>query len=312
MGMSSACFEVTPDMRWVVSTHGRYTLIRDLTTGRLSDEWDTGYHGLDFGTMALCDNGKAVLRSSTVTGLERRELARAPSGEIIFGDRRQLDPEPGFFIVDHAAGGHRLAMVNPATGGVKIMEIQGNGAKVLSRWITPAAYSAALSPDGERVLLNCAALGTNAASFRIRVHRVSDGSVVNELTAPVSCDAVWSANGKTAMTSNGQKQSIIWDAANWQPTSTLSGVLGGDVTTFVLSQDGSYAVVCHDTRISLVSTAKGEVLATFDSPSSSGFAAGARFSPDGRTFAVMWRDGRIDLFSPDAVREALKPLGLAW
>ena len=44
----------------------------------------------------------------------------------------------------------------------------------------------------------------------------------------------------------------------------------------------------------------------------SGLAAAVKFLPDGRRVAILWRDGRVDIVDPGAIRTALKPLGLAW
>jgi hypothetical protein len=44
----------------------------------------------------------------------------------------------------------------------------------------------------------------------------------------------------------------------------------------------------------------------------SGSAVGIRFLPDGRRFSVLWPNGRIDMFDPDAARHELKKYGLDW
>jgi len=313
MTVNNSCIDFSPDGRWMLTSHGRYTLLREVATGRLADELDSGDpHALELADIAFCEGGKQMLRCSTRTGLERRPLVAAPSGLPSFGPAQVLDAETGFIITDHTPDGTRLALIDPHNGRMKMVRVDAAGSKVLSRWTTTAAYSGSLSPDGERLLLNCAATGTNGPNYRIRVHRFTDGAVLSELPASVSCDTAWSADGKLVMTSNGQKQSTLWDVASWSQKVVIKGSLGGDLTTFGLAPDGSYAVVCQDDRVALLSTRDGSVLASFECAGSSGLAAGVRFLPDGRTFAVLWRDGRVDLVTPDLLRSALAAARLAW
>jgi WD40 repeat protein len=226
--------------------------------------------------------------------------------------RSALSNYPGFVLTDHQRDGRRLALVDMDHGRVKVLETGPEGAKVLCRWETPAANAGALSPDGEQVLVNCSVTGTNAGSLRLKLHRVADGSVLRELPGIPSCDAAWSADGTVALTSNGQKLSTLWNTANWQPLATLEGQLGGDISSFALAPDGSYAAINRDEFIYLVSTRNGALLARLELPGASGLCSGIRFLPDGRRFAVLWRDGRIDLLDPAALQAALKPLGLGW
>ena len=135
---------------------------------------------------------------------------------------------------------------------------------------------------------------------------------MKELPGQVSCDTAWSADGRTAMTSQRASETTIWNTADWTPRTVLKGELGGDVTTFAISPDGSYAVVTHDDRIHFVSTRDGSLLATFESPAATGLSASVRFLPDRKRFAILWREGRIDLVDPEAMRGGLATIGLAW
>jgi WD40 repeat protein/tRNA A-37 threonylcarbamoyl transferase component Bud32 len=311
MAVNGCCLDFSPDGRWVASSHGRYTVLREVASGRLADELDTGDpEGLEFGTLAFCDGGRQLLRNSTRTGLQRYALESGTNGWPHFGRPETLDPEPGFLMTDHLPKGRRLVLVDPNLGRVKLAEVAADGAKVLSRWETPSAYAGAFAPDGQVVLLNCSGAGRNAPSPRL--HRVLDGSVLRELPARSSCDVAWSAEGNLALTSNGQKQSILWNTASWQPVATFESPLGGDPTTFALAPDGTYGVINRDESIYLVSTRNGSTLARLEIPAGPGNAVGIRFLPDGRRFAVLWRDGRIDIIEPEALRRGLKLLGLDW
>jgi hypothetical protein len=71
-------------------------------------------------------------------------------------------------------------------------------------------------------------------------------------------------------------------------------------------------VINRDNLLYFVSLSNGSILAKLEVPACSGGAAGIRFLPDGRHFSVLWRDGRIDLFNPGAMRDELTKLGLNW
>ncbi len=311
---STECgFDVTPDGRWFAVALGRYTQIRDARTGRLAFELDTGVaRGFDVAAVALGPGGDTLLRCSQLTGLQRYRFNATEAREVVVGPAEMLDPEPGFVMTDHTIDGRRLVLVNLSTGEIETLAVDAVGIHRLARWKTPGAYMGALSPDGTQVLVNCDGAGPDAARQRLRVHRAADGGVVAELPGPAFGEAAWSRDGRTALTSNDQKTSTLWDTATWRPKATLTGASGGNITTFALAGSGDYAAITRDERLHLVSTRDGAELVSFDVPVSSGLAVSMRFLPDGKRFAVLWRDGRIDLFDPGALRAALAPLGLAW
>jgi WD40 repeat protein len=316
LGLTDCCLDFSPDGRWIASSHGRFTLLRDMADGHLVAELDTGdSKKIEISTISFCDGGRALLRCSTQTGLFRIALDYGADGRPRFGPVATLDPEPGFYMMSHSVDGRRLALVNRAAGFVQISEIDGGKPKTVSRWNTQYAYSAALSPDGALVLVNCAVTrpnGPDGQAARLRVHRAADGAVVRELPGVPSCDSAWSADGRYAMTSNGKKRSTIWDASNWRAVATLIGALGGEESTFTLAPDGNFAVINADDIIYLVATRDGSELARLQIPAASSTCSGIRFLPDGRRFAVLWHDGRVDLIDPEALRAGLKPLHLEW
>jgi hypothetical protein len=52
------------------------------------------------------------------------------------------------------------------------------------------------------------------------------------------------------------------------------------------------------------------VLGSFESPKSGGNPAGVRYLPDGKRFAILWHDGRLDICDPPAIRAAAAALGI--
>lgn len=310
---NNCCFDFSPDGRWVASGHGRYALIRDVASGLVVDDLDTGDpRGVDIVTVAFCDGGRRLLHVSSRFGVHRYALDFDSAGRPHFGKAETLDTERGYVMSDHLSDGTRLVLVDGIHGRVKVVAIGADGEKVLSHWETPEAYGGAISPDGELVVVNCNSTKNEGAGTKLQVHRVSDGSVVHELAAFTSGEVAWCANGKMVFTSNGETQSIFWDATTWRKITTLDGRTGGNTTTFALAPDGSSVAVCRDESVYLVAPATGVVMAKLEIPYASGLAGGVRFLPDGRRFAILWQDGRIDIIDSAALRDGVKQLGLDW
>ena len=305
--------DFSQDSRWIATANRNELLLLDAETGRLISDRDTGVRdSTDAASVAFSGDGRALYRSSTSSGFVRYPLIAQPDGTTAIGPGEPLGGEKGFFIADETPDRQRIVLLNFATGGVKIVRVDGDKLETLSHWTVPGIYSASLNPDATQLLTNCTNMGPERAAQRVRVFRVSDGAMIKELPGEVSCDAAWSTDGRTAMTSQRATKTTIWNTADWTPRTVLEGELGGDVTTFAISPDSSYAVVTHDDRIHFVSTLDGSLLATFTSPAATGLAASVRFLPDRKRFAVLWREGRIDLVDPEAMRRSLATIGLGW
>ncbi len=310
---NNCCLDFSPDGRWAISGHGRYTVLRDLVSGHTLAEFDDpDAHGVINTTTAFADGGQSVIRGSDRTGLWRHAIHRDAAGQPGLGTPELLDSELRLIMTDHSPDGRRFVFVSPWTEVVKVVEVTPNGTRTLGRWTVPGAYSAALSPSGDEVLVNCCGTEPHLSQQHLRVYRVADGSVVKDLPAQAFGEAAWSADGHTAMTSNNQEQSILWDTTTWTPRATLTGALGGNISTFILNADGTQALVARDAQVHLVSGSNGAETAVFESPQSCGLASSVRFLPDGHGFGILWRDGRIDIFDPAALQKELSRLGLAW
>ena len=311
-GINQCCLDFSPDGRWVVSSHGRFLLLRGLADGRFLAEATEDIPGIELSAAQFVDGGRAVVLSSLRHGLRRRAIEVDAAGEPRFGPATVLDPEPGWVMVDALPGGRAIALLNRGDGMVKIVGYADGKLRPLGRWEHPKAYSVALSPDGASALVNCSVTRAGETGFRMGVHRVADGSLLRELPGVPSCDTAWSADGRYAMTSNGQKRSTLWRTSDWQPTAYIDGALGGESTTFALAPDGQYAAVNRDEEVVLLATATGAELARLPIPEGSGTCSAIRFLPDGKRFAILWRDGRIDVVEPSALQAALQPYGLGW
>ena len=310
---NAACIDFSPDGRLMVVSHGRFVVVQEVADGSLVAQYDAGNeHGTDHATVAFTEGGRAVIRCSLFTGIERLSLGKGPDGGLQLAPPEVLDGEGGWQMTDHLPAAKRLALVHPRDGRVRVVDLESGKPANLAVWAVPGVYAVAFHPDGSQVFVHCADAAPGDPAPRLQVRRVADGGMIATPSAPPSGEVAWSADGRVVLTSNGMTESYLWDAATWKPRAKLSGTLGGNASTFGLSPDGQYAVIVADQKVQWVSTRDGSLLLAFDSPEASGLAAGVRFLPDGRTFAVLWRDGRVDLVDPSQWQAALAPHGLGW
>jgi len=306
---ANACLDFSPDGLLEASAHGRFAMLREVGTGRLLCEYDDqDAHGIEFTSLAFSADGRSLLRSSGFTGLSRLPIRRTSEGLTEIGPAETLDPDADFVMTDRSADRRRLVLVSAQSGLVKVVELAGTGIRELRRWEVTGAYSAAFSPEADRLLVNCVGGGP----MKMRVCRVSDGSTVAEPDGEAFGEAVWSGDGTVAMTTNGQQESRVWDASTWKLRARITGRAGGNITSFQLSPDGSYAVSVRDGTVHLLWTRDGSEFATFQPPNSPGMASAVRFLPDGRRFGILWRDSQLDIVDPEAIRAQLETHGLGW
>lgn len=305
--------DFSPDGRLVVSAHGRYTIIRDVATGHLLAECDEGISQPNDYTIALLSpQADALYRFSRITGIQRRRLDRDAQGRWQIGPAETIRSEPGFTVIERSADRRRWLQLNADDGSIRVLELRADGLHEISHWQTPGAYSAAFSPDAAQVIVNCDGVREGAADQRLRVYRTADGAMLKELPAPVSGDVKWSADGRTAVTSNAFAESYIWNTADWSIRARLAAPLGGNITSFAVSPDSRHVAVVNDDVFHFLSATDGARLFSVPLPGTSGLSATAKFSPDGQSVAVLWRDGRIDIVEPFAFQQKLTSLGLGW
>jgi hypothetical protein len=229
------------------------------------------------------------------------------------GPAEVVDPAGGFILTSVSSDRRTLALVNNETGTMRVLRVTADGSRIEARseWPILGVYSAALSPDATLILVNCDGASPNAAAEKLCVYRTADGSVLRELPAEARGEAVWCADGHTAMTTNGTGTSTIWNTANWIPRCTLGEDLGGDITTFTLADNGRTALVFRDNWINVLSTSDGQVVARLELRDANGFCLAFREIAPGR-FAALQIDGRLDLLDTVAWNTELTKLGLGW
>ncbi len=307
--------DFSPDGKLIASANRNWLVVYDAASGRLQCDLDTGVNVQgDMGSLAFSADGHFLYRCSSGSVFTSYPVTSRHGRGLELGTGQPLGTEKGFYIADVSADRQRIVLLNLASGTVRIVTVDHDGGKLktLAQWVVPGVYNAALSPDGEQLITNSSGTGPEPASQRIRVYRTHDGTALRELDARISCDVAWSADGRTVITSNGTEKTLLWDTSDWHVKAQLTGELGGDVTTYAIAPDSSYAVITHDDRIHLVSTRDGALLGSFESPGATGLAAGVRFLPDRKRFAILWRDGRVDLVDPEVLRRGLAEIGLAW
>jgi len=166
------------------------------------------------------------------------------------------------------------------------------------------AFATAISPDGTRLLVS------GAGERPIQVYRIEDGTLLNNLDSSSHSDICWDGPGNLVMGADGANTTAFWDSTTWKRVATLTGDYGAEDTVFSISPDGREAVLLKNQRVSIFSLPAGTVRMSFDRPLSAGNVSGLKYLPDGKRFAVLWQDGRIDLFDPDALRTAGLTLGI--
>lgn len=312
MTINSCSFDFHPVEPWELSGHGRFLLLRDSVTGRFLAEYDAGSpQGFDFALVSFSADGRQALRFSSAKGIQSFDLTPDGKGSVSLGPPTTLDSTSGFLMTDHTADRTRFVCVSPEANRVRVLEAKDGQVREIKAWKVQDPYSAALDPKGERVVVNCGSEEPNAP-LRVRVYAVATGEPVAELPVRPVGETAWSADGSVLMTSNGPEESTLWDSATWKPRLVLRGRLGGNITTFALAPDGASVVIARDEQVNLVDARSGAVMARFECPEASGLAAGVRFLPDGRRFAVLWRDGRVDVLNPAALQAELALHGLGW
>ena len=305
---NNVCLDFSRDGRLAVSSHGPYMLIRDLRTGRTLAVLDAqSADGLDPTSVAFIDDDRAILRSSTETGLSRIRFTDRGDGSVSCSAPEVLSAETDWQMTDSSADRRRFALTAVDGSKVRIVELDGQGLRELARWESPGAYSASFNPAAEAVIVN----GNGNPDARLRIFSATTGKVLTELPGEAFGEAVWSRNGRVVMTSNNPERSRLWDTDTWQPRATLSGASADNISTFQLSPDGHLAIVARDGTVHVLATANGAELAAFQVATSPGMASAIRFLPDGKRFGLLWRDSQLDLFDLDAFRSVLEPLGLA-
>jgi WD40 repeat protein len=313
-GIGSRALEASADGRWFVQADGSHLVVLNAATGRTATVTPVDFRAYLLATTAFSADGAFLWRVSTYSGISAHPFSVSPDGQSVdIGPAESIDPSRGFTIAAVSADRRWLALTNSDDGTVKVLRVSAIGAVVEKKleWPVPGAYSAAFSPDGERLLVNCSGTGEDLAAQHLRLYRTADGTVERELPAQARGEVVWSADGTTAMTSNGSDSSTIWNTADWTPRCRLTGELGGDATTFTLAADGRTALVFRDNWINVISTAAGQVITRLELRDANGFCLALRQIAPGR-FAALQLDGRIDLLDVDAWNAELTKLGLGW
>ena len=309
LGAENLPFALSADERWIATGNGREVVIRDFADGRLLGRWRVREAApREFTGVALSLDNAWLYRGSSARGLFAHRLTSSADGTVTIGDPVTLDAAKGYLLLDASADRRRFLQWSADTDELRVLAIDrpDGPARVVSHWSAPHAYSGAFSPDATQVLLNFDPFPPDAEKRRIGVYRTDSGERVRQLDAPVGAEARWSTDGRTAMTSNGMDLSIVWDTATWTRRAELHGVIGGQVTTFGISPDGSYAAVTRDDRFHLIRVRDGRELLNLQLPHSSSLAMGLKWLPDGKRVVVRWWDGRIDVIEPFAIETELR------
>ncbi|HTI70556.1 MAG TPA: serine/threonine-protein kinase, partial [Candidatus Limnocylindria bacterium] len=153
---NNCCLDISPDGKWMLCGHGRYMLLRETATGRLVAEMDDGDEfGMEYTTVGFGPEGKSIVRHSNSTGFRRYPLALVPGSDPVLGEPAIFAGASNAVMADRSLDGRRFAVVSAQGQWVRVYEVDGDGQRLVGQLSTTAAYGAALSPDGTRILVTC-------------------------------------------------------------------------------------------------------------------------------------------------------------
>lgn len=307
LGSEPLPFDLSADERWFVIGGGRFTIIREFATGREVARWDRGVAlPFDFSAAVFAADGNSLFRGACATGLFNHPITRRADGTLAIGEPRPLNEEPGWYLVDVSRNRRRFLQVSPETETVRVLDLDatGDGVSETTQWHVPHPYSAVFDPTATRVLVNSDPFPPDAAFRHPQLHDANTGALIRTLDAPVGADARWSRDGRSAMTSNGLDLSIVWDTTTWTRRAEFRDAVGGQISTFGLSPDGTLAAVFRDDTFHLLRVTDQAELLRLQLPGSSSMPMAVTWLPDGERVAIRWWDGRFEVLTPRALIDA--------
>jgi WD40 repeat protein len=297
---------VTPDGRWLQIGTRKGGVLVDVTGKRASIAVLPGQLS-ETGTLRLDPAGDAVWVALQQGGLWRHPLPHDAAGAWAPREPgEQVDAEPGFFCADlHAATG-RLALVRPADGTVKIIDVRTRA--VVARWTHAGAGSAAFAPDGARLAVN----GERPGGAPAAVHDTLTGRVEKILGEAAGGHIAWSADGRWVYAGSDREKRALWSAADWTRGPDL-GATGDDRSIpGALSPDGRWlALATTGRQVGLVETATGRTLVELTAPEPISWVPGLVFSGHDR-LCVVSVHGRVHIWDLAVLRRELGAVGLDW
>jgi WD40 repeat protein len=214
------------------------------------------------------------------------------------------------FGMDWASPGRRLFTTWQPRGRVQMLEVGPETVKPL--WQAPLvnALHSAVSPDGRLV-----AVGSFEGGSGVRVWEADTGRLVQEL-AIGDATVAFSADGRRLFTATGRlapggAACSAWRVGANTPEHTLALNRPSSSPAHVkVAPDGTVAVAFTMNEVRLLEPDTLAEIATLTSPNPQ-LIRGIRFSPDGRTLAVL--SGRtVHLWDLQALHAELAALGLDW
>jgi hypothetical protein len=246
------------------------------------NEWDvaTGTQFMtppvwtDFASVALSPDGKRIVSGCYDRGIRRIKVWDTTTGAELMSFPEQKSVTYCWVLLSR--DGKRIVTCDFAEKVVRIWDAV-TCTKLVSFDHGSFAFSLAISPDGERIVMGC-------QDKTIKIWKSATGEEI--LTLRGHTDSVWavafSPDGKYIASGDGKGMIKLWDAARGKELITVQGH-ALRLNSVAFSPDGKRIISSgRDGMVKLWDTATGTEVLTLPGHEFSS----AIFSPDGKTIAI--------------------------
>ena len=294
-GIGPLSVSVHPSGRWLATDGDDGVRVWELETGRQVLHLSVGR-----ARMTAFDPGGEHLITSGENGIIRWRL----SGEPV---RAKIESEisaPALNQTAALSGDGRFIAILRSPSHVEVLDAADRTAKAVVFSENARADSVSISHDG-RWVATCTQHGE-----RIKVWDAATGALLADLPAAGNSRAIFSADGRTLLTSSDGRAAALWETSTWSPRLEL-----GHGSAAAISPDGSLAAVIDRHRVRLFSTSSGEELVTLEPPQVLPVSC-VRFTPDGSRLVAGAFSAKVThtvhVWDLARLRRRLGGMNLAW
>ena len=301
-----AALDYSPGGRWLATAVWGAVQLRDAATGLVVATVTLGTSN-NHGGARFSRDGRSLLSGSRELGVVRIPITLAEGGAPRLGPPETLDADTGFVLADLSRDGRRAALVSMWRNEVKIVALDAGASS--ARWSLPGAGRAVFLADGRELLANST---EEMGRTRLAIHDAATGRELRTLAHTRGYHVRTSADGRWVVFGTGQDGAVLLHAGDGTAGPGLPPEFQGMGKNAALSSDGALLAIAAGTRIGLVRTTDGTVVAHLETSRSGTYAPELAFSPDGAQLTVCWENGLLTQWDLRALRRELAVRGLDW
>ncbi len=304
-----ASLDFSPAARLVVTVGFPTIRVHDGVTGRVLRELP-GPAGEE--TSAAFEADDALLVSGRTRGLRRVPLDPQTAATRGAAEEIALDAEPEFLLVHYLRWRRLAVLTNWRTSTIKVLALEGERAREVFR-VTgpPRVWSAALSPDGRRLVAQATAHGEQMDGS-CPVWDIETGREIARPMLGHTGTVTWTGERDPRIVSSGTNGSGVLDLRSGQRMDFPQALLAREASFFAASADGTMLVAGVREGLILERLPSLEVLATLPGVGGDAWVGPVAISADGLRVARMIGDGTLQIWNLSRLRTELKKLGLEW